>query len=101
MGSIPAPGRLYQIGSISQTVISYNRAVTPTRYRIRTAQTLIEQARGRTKQSAQLLLQTANRILTFQLHSPGLVLEAWTLYEVMVTPRRCAFRDGGRPDPTT
>jgi len=45
--------------------------VNPT-LRIREAQTLIGQARDRTPLSIESLLETANRILTFQLHSPDL-----------------------------
>jgi hypothetical protein len=79
VGSIPTPG------------ISYNRDVNPTRLRIREAQRLIGQARERTQLSIQSVLETANRILTFQLHSPDLVLDTWTLYQRMVTPRRSSY----------
>jgi hypothetical protein len=72
--------------------------VTPTRHRIRSAQKLIAEARGRTTQSAQLMLESANRILIFQLHSPDLVLDTWTLYQRIVTP---SYSAGGRPSPTT
>ena len=78
-GSIPAPG------------ISYNRDVTPSRLRIRTAQTLIGQARERTQLSMHSVLETANRILALQLQRPDLVLDRWILYQQMVTPTRSPF----------
>jgi hypothetical protein len=82
-GSIPAPG------------ISYNRDVNPTRIHIRQAQALIGQARERTQQSMGSVIESANRILTFQLHSPDLVLDTWTLYQRMVTPMRSPFSPRG------
>jgi hypothetical protein len=75
--------------------------VTSSRYRIRKAQTLIGQAHERTQQSLESMLETANRILTFQLHSPDLVLHTWTLYQVMVTPGRFPVSAGDRPSPRT
>jgi len=65
--------------------------VTPTRLRIREAQTLIGQARERTQLSIHSVLETADRILTFQLHSPDLVLDTWILYQRLVTPARSPF----------
>lgn len=65
--------------------------MNPTRLRIREAQTLIAQARERAQRSLQSVLKSANRILTFQLHSPDLVLETWVLYQRMVTPTRSAM----------
>ncbi|PYR94526.1 MAG: hypothetical protein DMF84_05065 [Acidobacteria bacterium] len=60
--------------------------MSPTRLRIREAQTLIRQARERTRLSIQSVLETANRILTFQLHSPDLLPGTWILYQRIVSP---------------
>jgi hypothetical protein len=60
--------------------------VSPIRLQIREAQTLIGQARVRTQLSIETMLETANRILAFQLQSPDLVLDGWVLYQRLVTP---------------
>jgi hypothetical protein len=69
--------------------------VTPTRLRIREAQTLIGQARERTQSSIGSVLETANRILALQLQRPDLVLDTWILYQQMVTPTRSPFSPPG------
>jgi hypothetical protein len=67
--------------------------VNPTRFRIREAQRRIAQARERTELSMESVLQTANRILTFQLQRPDLALARSALYEHMVTPPATRFPD--------
>lgn len=69
--------------------------MTLSRRRIREAQAPIGQARKRTPLSNLSVLETANRILTFQVHSPDLVLDRWILYQRMVTPTRSPFSPQG------
>jgi hypothetical protein len=72
------------------------RIVNRTCRRIREAQKRIQQARERTEVSMESVLETANRILTFQLQRPDVVFDRWALYEHIVTPTATRFPDPPR-----